>query len=281
MKFNYKHMGWIKAAYVIGFILLLVVNFAPYLWGVLSSLKDSSEILVFPPRILAKTMTTEHYDKVLRGTFLTALKNSAGYSLASIAIGIPISLMAAYAISRYHFRGKKWIFYVIVAAIPLSNGSAALVIPNYMVFAKLGMINKFYTLPLIYLAYNVPMATWVLIGAIKNIPTTIDEAAMIDGASKRYIIFRLIPRLALPSLACAALFIFIGAWNEYNVSSIMVNTTALYPIQVSIYNYIGAFEIDWGALLAAASLGVLPILMVFACLGNMMVSGLTTGAVKE
>ena len=276
-----KYNILIKTGYFLCFVLVIVINFSPFIWSVLSSLKNSSEILVYPPKAFSQAITFEHYSKVLHGDFIAALKNSLLYSLISIATGIPIAVMAAYAISRCNFKLKKIIFFLIVAAIPLSTGSAALVIPNYLVFSKLGLTNKWFTLPLLYLAYNVPMATWVMIGALKGIPRSIDEAAMIDGASKKYIIFRLLPRLALPSVACAALFIFIGAWNEYNVSSIMVNSNTFYPIQVSIYNYIGAFEIDWGALLSASSLGVIPILIVFSLLGQMMVSGMTAGAIKE
>ena len=124
------------------------------------------------------------------------------------------------------------------------------------------------------------MAVWIMVGGMQSVPYAIEEAAMIDGASKSYIIFRLIPRLTLPTIACAALMIFIGAWNEYVVSSVMVNSQELYPIQVSIYNYIGFFGQEWGPLTAAATLAVIPIMLVFTYLGKFLVSGLTAGAVK-
>ena len=169
---------------------------------------------------------------------------------------------------------------MILFGIPLSMGSAAMVVPNYMMFSALNMTNKFYTLPLIYTAYNLPMAIWIMVGGMQSIPYSIEEAAMIDGASRWYIIFRLIPHLSLPTISCAALMIFIGAWNEYQVSSVMVASNSLYPIQVSIYNYIGYFGQEWGPLTAATTLAVVPILIVFTWLGKYLVSGLTAGSVK-
>ena len=170
---------------------------------------------------------------------------------------------------------------IILSGIPLSLGSAAMVVPNFMFFSKLGFINQWFTLPLLYIAYNLPMAIWVMTGGIQGIPASIEEAAAIDGAGRFYIIFRLIPRINLPAIACASLFIFIGAWNEFIVSSVLVSSTDLYPIQVSIYSYLGFFGREWGPLMAASTIGVIPILIVFSLLGKLLISGLTAGSVKE
>lgn len=160
-------------------------------------------------------------------------------------------------------------------------GSAALVVPNYLLFSSSGIINQWYTLPLVYVAYNLPMACWVMVGGLESVPIAIDEAAQIDGASRDYIIYNMIPRLCMPSIACSALLTFIGAWNEYVVSSVLVSSQALYPIQVSIYSYLGYFGREWGPLMAAALLAVVPIMIVFTFLGKLLISGLTAGAVKE
>lgn len=156
-----------------------------------------------------------------------------------------------------------------------------MVVPNYTFFSAIGMANKWYTLPIIYIAYNLPMAIWILMGGMESVPIEIDEAAKIDGASRWYILFRVILPLLLPSLACAALFIFLGAWNEFVVSSVLVSSGNLYPIQVNIYNYMGFYGIQWGPLCAAATAAVIPVLIVFAFLGRLLISGLTAGAVKD
>ncbi len=270
-----------KVFSLIGFVCIAIVNLVPFVWGLLTSLKPTREVAVYPPKAIGSEIVLEHYESVLKGSFSTALINSVIYSLVAIFLGILCAVLIAYALTRFKFRGKKFMFMLILFGIPLSMGSAAMVVPNYMMFSALKMTNKFYTLPLIYTAYNLPMAIWILIGGMQSIPYAIEEAAMIDGASRRYIIFRLIPRLCLPTIACAALMIFIGAWNEYQVSSVMVASQKLYPIQVSIYNYIGFFGQEWGPLTAAATLAVVPILIVFTFLGKYLVSGLTAGSVKE
>ena len=265
---------------IIGFVAIAIVNLVPFVWGALTSLKPTREVALYPPTLFGSQVSAEHYATVLKGNFRQALINSTLYSLVAIVLGILCAILIAYALTRYRFTGKKAIFLIILFGIPLSMGCAAMVVPNYMMFSALHMTNKWYTLPLIYTAYNLPMAVWIMVGGMQSVPYAIEEAAMIDGASKSYIIFRLIPRLTLPTIACAALMIFIGAWNEYVVSSVMVNSQELYPIQVSIYNYIGFFGQEWGPLTAAATLAVIPIMLVFTYLGKFLVSGLTAGAVK-
>lgn len=265
----------------IGFTCIAIINLVPFVWGFLTSLKPTREVAKYPPTLFGTEITPEHYISVLKGSFSTALINSIIYSIFAIVLGILCAVLIAYALTRYKFKGKQFIFMLILFGIPLSMGSAAMVVPNYMMFSALNMTNKFYTLPLIYTAYNLPMAIWIMVGGMQTIPYAIEEAAMIDGASKRYIIFNLIPHLSLPTISCAALMIFIGAWNEYQVSSVMVASNSLYPIQVSIYNYIGYFGQEWGPLTAAATLAVVPILLVFTYLGKYLVSGLTAGSVKE
>ena len=121
----------------------------------------------------------------------------------------------------------------------------------------------------------------IYIAGLQAVPGELIEAAKIDGASMPYIIFYLIPRLCTPSIACAALLTFIGAWNEYLVASVLITSQNLYPIQVSVYNYLGFFGREWGPLMASSLMAVIPILLVFTVLGKLLISGLTAGAVKE
>lgn len=109
-----------------------------------------------------------------------------------------------------------------------------MVVPNYTLLSSLGMTNQWYTLPLIYMAYHLPITIWILMGGLEAVPVEIDEAAKIDGAGRWYIIFRLVMPLSVPAMASAALFIFLGAWNEFVVSSVLVSSQSLYPLQVSM-----------------------------------------------
>ena len=276
-----KLKRWLHLYEVILFVIIAVVNLAPFIWGALTSFKPIREVLSYPPKIFGSEFDISHYAEVFKGSFGTGVLNSLLYSLVAIIVGLFLALMAAYAMRRFKFLGRRFFFILVLAGIPLSIGSAAMVVPNYTFFSAIGMANKWYTLPIIYIAYNLPMAIWILMGGMESVPVEIDEAAKIDGASRWYILFRVILPLLLPSLACAALFIFLGAWNEFVVSSVLVSSGNLYPIQVNIYNYMGFYGIQWGPLCAAATAAVIPVLIVFAFLGRLLISGLTAGAVKD
>ena len=114
-------------------------------------------------------------------------------------------MLAAYGLQRYNFPGKKFLFYMVVAGIPLSIGSAALLIPNYLYMSNLGLTNKLFTLPILYAAYNLPMAIWIMKGGLESVPAQIDDSQL--TVHQKYIIFRLIPVLNRPAMASAALFI--------------------------------------------------------------------------
>ena len=271
----------VKALSVLLLAILLLIYMGPFVWALSTSLKASNEINAYPPRFVGSEVTFTHYNTVLGSSFTTYLRNSVVYSAIAIVVCAVFSTIYAYAFTRYRFRGRKFLFFLIIFGIPLSMGSAALAVPNYLLFSKMGLANKWFTLPLIYIAYNLPMSCSIMVGAMEAIPKSIEEAAAIDGASKFYIIGRLIPRLCMPTIACSSLLTFIGAWNEYTVSSVLVSSSDLYPVQVGIYSYLGYFGIEWGPLMASALLAVIPMLIVFTFLGRLLVSGMTAGAVKE
>ncbi len=265
---------------VILLLVMLVINSTPILWGLITSLKTRREILVYPPKFFNFTPSLEHYFTVFRNGLDTGMYNSLMYSTLTIVLGLVLGVLAAYGFERCNFPFKKLLFYIVIAGIPLSVGSAAMLIPNYLYMMKLGLTNKWYTLVLLYTAYNLPMAIWILKGGVESVPLEIEDAALIDGCSRAYIITRLIPRLILPSIASSALFLFIGAWNEFITAAVMIDSPELRSIQLVIYYFSGFFGTDWGALMASAMIAVLPILVVFSFLGKLMVSGLTQGAVK-
>lgn len=261
-------------------IILLVCNSMPIIWGLITSLKERREILIYPPKFFNFTFSLEHYQTIFRNGIGLGIRNSIMYAGLTIVLGLVLGMIAAYGFERYKFKFKRLLFYIVIACIPLSIGSAAMLIPNYLYMMKMGLTNKWYTLILLYTAYNLPMSIWILKGGIESVPVAIEESALIDGCSRVYIVTCLIPRLITPSIASAALFLFIGAWNEFIASAVMVDSPDLRSVQLVIYYFRGFFGTDWGALMASAMVAVLPILVVFTFLGKQMVSGLTQGAVK-
>lgn len=275
-----KKPAWRAAIEIILFVIIAFMNLFPIIWGVITSFKGKREVFSYPPKIINFSPVLENYKTIIDGGFGKTIINSVLYAVFSIILGLFLGMLAAYALQRYNFRGKKLVFYLVIAGIPLSIGSAALLIPNYIYMSSIGMIDKVFTLPILYAAYNIPMAIWIMKGGLENVPIEIEEAAAIDGCSRAYIILRLVPRMNKTSMASAALFIFIGAWNEFVVASVMINSTELRTAQQSIYNYMGFFGLDWGLLTASTTLAVIPTLLVFCFLGKYMVSGVTAGSVK-
>ena len=264
----------------IGFAALLVLNLAPLAWGILTSFKGQQDLLRFPPVFFDFVPTLENYERAQATGVLGALANSAMYALATVVLALVVALPAAYAFDRYEFPLRRPLFLLIVACIPLSLGAAALLIPNYLYFTRLGLTNQWFTLPLIYAGYHLPMAIWILKGAIEAIPRELDEAAIIDGSSWRGILLHVMVPLTRPALGAAGVLLFVGAWNEFVAGSVMVDTPALKPIQPAIYSFIGFFGREWGPLTASATLAIMPILIAFAFLSRHIVSGLTQGSVK-
>jgi multiple sugar transport system permease protein len=263
------------------FVLSLVaLNILPIIWGVLASFKPESQLLSYPPTFLNFTPTLENYRLVLGGGFLTAVGNSVFYSFGAVAIGLFAGGLAAFGFDRFEFKGKESLFLLIVASIPLAIGAAALLVPNFLYFTALGLTNKWFTLPLIYGVYNLPMAIWIIKGSMETLPKELDEAAYIDGASSFTVFRKIVMPLCKPALGAAGLFLFIHAWNEFVAGSVMVDAKELKPVQVLVYQYIGFFGRDWGLLTAASTIAILPILVIYGFFGRLLISGLTRGATK-
>jgi multiple sugar transport system permease protein len=268
------------AAIALLFALLVVMNVTPLAWGFLTSLKSEADLFRFPPTLFDFTPTLENYHRVFASGFGGALWITVFYSVVTVALVLTFAVPAAYAFDRFDFPGRRLLFLLVVASIPLSIGAAAMLIPNYIYFVRLGLINKIYTLPLIHTAYQLPMAIWIVKGTIESIPKELDEAAIADGAGHFTVLRLVILPLCLPALGAAGVLTFVGTWNEFLASTVMVDNPALRPVQPAIYAFIGYFGREWGPLTASAILGLLPILVTFLLLGRLIISGLTKGSVK-
>lgn len=262
-------------------VLISAINLGPIVWGVLASLRSPRQLMTFPPKLFGSALTLVNYHTVLDNGFLLGVRNSLLYGAAAVLIAMLAGSTAAYGFDRFTFRGRKFWFLVIVACIPLASGAAVMVLPNYLFFARLHLVDKWFTLPIMYAVYSLPMAIWIVKGGLEALPRELDEAARIDGASSLMILVRIILPLAKPVLGAASLFVFIHAWNEFVLGSVMVEAPDLRPVQVLVYQYIGYFGRDWGPLTAAATFALLPVIVLYGLFGRLLVGGLTQGAVKD
>ena len=259
---------------------LLFLNLFPIAWGLVTSLKATPEIMSWPPVFVGFAPTLDHYRSVLASIFTRSIANSVFYSGGVIVMGLLLGSLAAFGFDRFVFRLRAPLFMLIVASIPLAIGAAALLVPNYLYFTYVGVTNRWFTLVLLYTAYQMPLAIWILKGAMEGVPRELDEAAYVDGASSFTVWRRIVMPLCLPAIGAAGLFLFLGAWNEFVAGSVMVDSPELRPVQVAVYQNIGYFGRDWGPLMASAMLAVVPILIIYLLLGRLLIAGLTRGAIK-
>ncbi len=264
----------------IGILLIAIANVIPIAWGILASFKPVSQLVTYPPTLLDFTATLDNYRATIQGGFMTGVRNSTLYGIGAVALALVAGSLAAFGFCRFDFRGRDTLFLVIVASIPLAMGAAAVLIPKFIFFANLGITNQWYTLPLIYAVHSLPIAIWTIKGSMDSVPMELDEAAYVDGASSLKVLRIIVVPLCKPALAAASILVFFHAWNEFVAGSVMVDARHLKPIQPLLYQFIGFFGREWGPLTAAATIAILPMLLIYGFFGRFMISGLTRGATK-
>ncbi len=263
----------------ISVFLLLFVIVAPFYYVFTSSVKAPQEIIARVPTLIPHSFTLEHYQKLLRSSaFPTYLWNSVLVALGTMAITVFLATLAAYGLYRLRFPGRNFMFRVILVTYAFPG--VLLLIPLYGMMSSLGLIDRLAALVIINVTFAAPFAVWMLQAFFGTIPLELEEAAALDGANRLQIILRVLLPLAAPGVASVAIFAFIMAWTEYMFASVLIISDAQRTVPVGLAGIIGQYQIDWGLLLAGATLTALPVLILFSLVGRNFVEGLTAGAVK-
>ncbi|TNH03391.1 carbohydrate ABC transporter permease [Testudinibacter sp. TR-2022] len=267
---------------IISYLFLTVATIIavfPLVWIVISSLKGKGELTSDPTRFWPKVLTLDYFDHVINGlNFAVNIKNSLLIALVTTFIAIVISSMAAYGIVRFFpklgaIMSKllitTYIFPPILLAIPYS-----------IAMAKVGLTNTTTGLIIVYLSFSVPYAVWLLVGFFRTVPIEIEEAARIDGANKFTVFFKIVLPLVAPGIVATAIYTFINAWNEFLYALILVNDTSKMTVAVALRSLNGAEILDWGDMMAASVLVVIPSVIFFCFIQNKIAGGLSEGSVK-
>ena len=265
----------VNAAVVVA---ICIVALFPILWGLSTSLKPANAILEYPPQLIPAAPTLEHYRQLLTTGIHKYILNSAIVSIVTVFLCVMLAALAGYALTRFSFRGKSLVLFVIVAvmSIPLPS----LMVPTFTFLALLGLNNTLTGLVLLYTAYQLPLAVWVLYGYFQTIPSEFENAAMIDGYSRLQALRRVVLPLSRPGLIAAGLFTLTFAWNDFVVAVVMNSSDDVRTLPVAIYNYLGFFGREWGPLTAAAMVSIVPVIVVFVVFQKYFLSGMTGGGVK-
>ena len=260
-------------------IVLAVFAVFPLLWLLVSSFKSSSEMLNNPTKILPIHWTLENFKTVLITlNFTINIRNSVIIAAATTVVAIIISSLAAYGVVRFFPKLGDVMTKVLVTTYMFP--SIMLVIPYAMVMSKLGLTNTRIGLVLVYLSFSVPYAVWMLVGFFKTVPIGIEEAARIDGANKLQVFVRVVLPLVAPGIVSTAIYVFINAWNEYLYSMILMSSSDKTTISVAVKTLEGADILNWGSLMAACAIVVVPSIIFFCFIQSKLAGGLSDGAVK-
>ena len=260
-------------------IILSMIAFFPLVWVLLCSVKSSGELTANPTRFLPKHFTLENFTHVIQDLgFAGNISNSLIIAISTTCIAIVISSMAAYGIVRFFPKLGSIMSKVLVATSMFPP--ILLAIPYSMVMAKLGFVNTRVGLVIVYLSFSVPYAVWMLVGFFKTVPLGIEEAARVDGANKLQTFVRIVLPLVMPGIVATAIYTFINAWNEFLYSLILINSTDKMTVSVALKSLQGSEILNWGDMMAASALVVVPSVIFFMFIQNKIAGGMTDGAVK-
>ena len=267
-----------QAIYWCAAILLIFTAF-PFFWMVSTSFKPLREIFVFPPYFLPKEFTLANFDRLFEQTrFLIYFKNSIFVSLSAVVVTMAIATAGAYSLTRYKFYGREKIASLILFTYMFAP--IMIVIPFYVLIKKIGIANTHLALIMAYTAFCLPFSLWLLRAFFQSIPLVLEEAALVDGATRLRAVFYVILPLALPGIIATAIFTFILAWNDYIFVRILITSDNLKTLSVGIADLYNATVIDWGMIMSGGMLITIPVLVFFIFIQRYLVQGLTSGAVK-
>ena len=285
---------------VIAYLVLLVVTFLicfPLIWALSTSLKSPKEVMATPPRFLPAEATIENYRNLITGKqqyyradqsyvpttaapqhFTSWFANSVVVSLGSTAISIIISTLAAYSVTRFRYRGRRIIPYFSLLGYMIP--SIILVFPLFLVMAELRLTNSLWSLTFGYVSITLPFCMWLLWAFFRGIPIELEEAAMIDGASRLRVFVDIVLPSAAPGIIAAAIFSLIVSWNDFLFARVFINSIENLPLTVGVMHFFDGTHVDWGLMMASAVLMTLPMAVLFMLMQRHLVAGFGAGAVK-
>jgi multiple sugar transport system permease protein len=259
--------------------LILAIVFVPMYWIVVTSFKTGRQILLSQNVYAPQPFTVENYLYLFEESrFALWFRNSAITATASTLLSLVIGTAGAYALTRLRFAGRRTLGAVVLVTYLVPPG--LMFIPLYQTFIRIGYTDSLGTLILAYPTFLVPFVTWLLMGFFRSIPRQLEEAALVDGATRVQALVHVVLPLAAPGLLAAGLFCFTLSWNEFLYALIFIADDSLKTLPVGLAEFVVSDFAFWGQLMAAAALASLPVIVVYIYLHKYMVQGLTAGAVK-
>ncbi len=261
-------------------IAVFVVMVFPVIWMISTAFKSNDQIVSLKPTWFPLHPTLRHFrDAIDKPFFWADVKNSLIVVSVTVAISIVLAFLAAVALARYRFGGRK-LFIVLVIGIQMLP-QAGLIIPLYVVLARYHQVNALTGLIVTYMTFVLPFSVWTLRGFLIGIPKELEEAAMVDGSTRLGVFVKILLPLMGPGLVATSVFAFITTWNEYIFARVLLNDQSKQTVTVWLSYFLGSSRhTDWGALMAASTLTAIPVVVFFLLVQRRIAFGLTAGAVR-
>ena len=257
---------------------LLAVWAFPVLWALLTSFKTERDVLAYPPTIVFEP-TLRNYRDVLFGSasLLPNLLSSTIVAGASTALTLLFAVPGAYALARLEFPGRRASGFYVLATQMLPP--VGLIIPYYLALQKVGGLDTYWGLIVIYLTFSLPFAIWLLVSYFEDIPREMEEAALLDRAGRLRALWHVILPQVRGGIAVTMIFVFLNAWNEF-LFAVVLGGNRVRPVTVAMFNFISVEQTLWAKLAAGAMLAMAPVIVLGLIAQRHIVKGLTVGAVK-
>jgi ABC-type sugar transport system, permease component len=259
-------------------LLLMVFLLFPFYWTFVTSIKPEKEL--FGPVVTYWPLkaTLASYAQLFSSyNFLRPVANSLIVAASTTLASLAVSLLAAYSFSRFRFRGRK-----LLMTLFLTNNmfpTVLLLIPLYAIMRKLGLLYTPGSLILAYTTFTIPFSIWLLNGYLNDLPPSLEEAAMVDGATRPQAFFKILMPMLAPCIVATGAYVFMTSWNEYTFA-VMFTNEASRTIPVALRNLIGLLGVQWGMITAGGILTIIPVCIMFFFAQKRLIAGLTSGAVK-
>ncbi len=260
-------------------VLLSSLVYLPLYWILINSFKTTPELTNPKPTFLPHTFTLEHYTNLFtQVNFLRYFYNSTVVAVASTLVIIVLGALAAYSIYRCRYWGRKTLFtlFLLIYVFP----RVLILIPLFVVFSRLHLVDTLLGLVVLNVTVTAPFSIWTLKAFFLTVPLELEDAALVDGANRVQVLFRIFFPVVAPGIGALALSAFLMSWTEYLFASAFIMSTELKTIPVGMALFLDQYFIDWGMLMSSSVLVALPPTILFAFIGRYYVKGLSAGAVK-
>ena len=263
----------------VGLVLGAAFAGLPVLWMLSSSFKSNTEIFQSPPQLITSAFSFDAYARIFADPEkVRFFINSYVVSGAVTILTLLIAIMAAYAFSRFEFRGKRIINIVIVSvqAVP----PITLLIPYFGLMVTLGLYNTYPGLILTYMVFTLPYAIIMMTGYFNTLPRELDEAVRVDGAGSWTALWRILVPISVPGIVSVGVYTFMIAWNEYLFALTLTKTNDMRTVPIGIQLLMGQHSYEWNEMMAMSILGSIPVLALFLFFQRYFIGGIATGALK-